>query len=469
MLVHPRTSPPRTTAPAPAAVVAPPHPTLPALAPADDRPLESFAQLDAALRIVTVRSWVLLGVLGATLGGFAVFSWFYQAPLKVEGRGIILEKRSDAGDSLLQVTAPAAGRVAKVVVKIGATVAPGDLLGEVDQSDLRDKITEAEAELNRLRDEDERLTRFDDDEAAKRAAALGELERSLRDSLALDRGRLGVLRVIAAADDKLKRQGLLNSGDALKSRAEADAVESAVRAAEARLAELDFQRLQDQTTRRRDKLKRTLGIQAAEIKRDLLRSQYQRDTRIVSPYGGQVVDLMLTPHALIEKGAPAALLQPERRDEPMEAIVFVPAGLGKKVRPGDDVEVSPDSVRRHEHGFVLGQVQSISEIPATEMAMLAELKHKTLVASFLEQYAGQVLLSIRVKLRDVREETGVPSNAVAAALGPEGRTNWLRWSSSSGARQRVSTGTLCSASVVVERRPLVTLAIPWVKQMFGMD
>jgi HlyD family secretion protein len=443
-------------------------PPAPLEIPAQDRPVESFEQLDAALRIVTVRNWVLLGVLVATLGGFGLFSWFYQAPLKVEGRGIILEKRSDEGDSLLQVTAPAAGRVARVMVKIGATVAPGDLLAEIDQSDLRDKVREAEAELARLHDEDARLTTFDDEEGAKRASSLDELKQSLLHALKLDRGRLATSKVIAQADDRLKRQGMLNNSDALKTRADSDAIESTVRAAEARLVELEYQRLQDQTTRRREKLKRTLGIGAAETRLKLLRDQFARDTRVVSPYGGQVVDLMVTPHALIDKGAPAALLQPERRDEPMEAIVFVPAGLGKKIRPGDRVEVSPDSIRRHEHGFVIGHVRSISEIPATEMAMLAELKHKTLVASFLEQYAGQVLLSIRVKLHDVREESGAGQGAVEPAFGPQGRKNWLKWSSSSGARQRVSTGTLCSASVVVERRPLITLAIPWVKQMVGI-
>ncbi len=152
-------------------------------------------------------------------------------------------------------------------------------------------------------------------------------------------------------------------------------------------------------------------------------------------------------------------MQPERTDEPLEALVFVPAGMGKKIRVNDDVEIAPDTVRRHEHGFALGRVLEISEIPSTELAMLAELKHKALVSSFVGQYAGQVLLSIRVKLLDVRETDGV--------LSKQGRLNTLRWSSTSGAAQRVSSGTLCSASIVVERRPLIALAVPWVRHLMG--
>ena len=101
----------------------------------------------------------------------------------------------------------------------------------------------------------------------------------------------------------------------------------------------------------------------------------------------------MTPHGLVEKGTPAVLLRPSASTSRLfEAIVFVPAGMGKRVRVDDAVEVAPDTVHRQEHGFIRGVVRSVSEIPATEMAMLAELKHKALVGSFVERYSGQVLL-----------------------------------------------------------------------------
>jgi HlyD family secretion protein len=428
---------------------------------ARERPVESFEQLDEALRIITVRNWILLSVLFLTLGGFGLFSCFYEAPLKVDGRGIILEKTRGDVEPLLQVTAPAAGRLLSVAVKIGSMVEKDDVLAIISQSELRDEIKEAEADITRLLDEDARMTKFDEEEARSRLHALGELERTLEHNLTLDRSRLAVSRQIAAGDRRLNKQQMLNNIDTLKSRADADAIESGIGTVEARLQELKFDRLRDVMVRRREKLKRTLGIQAAEMKLAVLNERLERDTKVRSPYAGKVVDLMMTPHALVEKGAPTALLQPQKQDEPLEAIVFVPAGLGKKIQQGYSVEVSPDTVRRAEHGFVRGQVLSISEIPATEMAMIAELKHKTLVANFVEQYQGQVLLSIRVKLFDVRESEGFGAMKAKPA-------NWLKWSSSSGSRQRVSTGTLCAASIVVERRPLVALAIPWVRQLAGI-
>ncbi len=219
--------------------------------------------------------------------------------------------------------------------------------------------------------------------------------------------------------------------------------------------------MSDETTLRRASLKRKLAIREAQTRLDLLEARFQRDTRIVSPYAGKVVDLLITAHAAVQMGSTAALLRPV--DTPpgaLEAIVFVPAGLGKRVRVGDAVEVAPDTVRRHEHGFIRAEIRSVSEMPCTDQSMLAELKNPALVSSFIELYRGQVLLTIH---SDLRKAPAAPAD------GAHARLNRLDWSSSSGAYQSVSSGTLCSASIVVERRPLIALAMPWFKRLIGID
>jgi HlyD family secretion protein len=361
----------------------------------------------------------------------------------------------------MQVTAPAAGRLRDVKVAIGALVRAGDVIAEIDRDDLRDAICAAEADVARLVQEDADLTRFDDTEGTSRLVALSKVEEAFRHSLDLDLLRLDSYRKIALADRSLNARHMLGNSETLKSQVEADSVESAIGATRARLHELGFTRLEDQITRRREKLKRTLSIRNAEQKLELLRAQLSRESRIISPYTGRIVDLMLTPYAPVEKGAPSVLLHPRTQTTPaLEAIVFAPAGRGKAIRAGDAVEISPDTTRRHEHGFIRAIVESVSEIPATEQAMLAELKHKALVTTFLNLHREKVLLSIHVRLPERKTTTG-----------PDGQTpvNRLDWSSASGAKQRVSAGTLCGASVVIEKRPMIALAVPWLKQMTGTD
>jgi len=429
----------------------------------DDRPAEAFEQLDSALRVISLRNWLTLAVVLFTIATFLVFSCFYRAPLKVEGRGIILAKSIGEDDPLLQVTAPAAGRLARVNVKIGDVVKPGEILGLIDQGELQDQIEEATADIKRLEDEDTELTKLDAEASQKKNDALNRLDQTLKVILSLDQNRLTINQWLHRSDTTLTKRGYMTKDVALKSRAEADAVESAIGNTQAKLHEIQFDRVEDFTRRRMEKVKRRLGIIAANTKLSLLQNRFKRDTQVISPFAleGTVVDLMITPHALVEKGAPVALLRPVSHVErPMEAIVFVPAGMGKKIRVGFPVEISPDTVRRHEHGYIMGMVTSRSEIPATEMAMLAELKHKMLVASFVERYAGEVLLCIHVELHQRHGKMDEFNNGVTE--------NHLQWSSVSGSTQRVTNGTLCGAEIVLERRPLITLALPWVKRLFGI-
>ena len=194
----------------------------------EERPADrALEQLNVSVRVVPLYTWfVLAAAFLAPLEAFGAFSLWYQVPLKLEGRGILLAKHSQGSESLLQVTAPATGRLAKVAVAIGSTVKAGDVLAEIDQKELGDQVASAVAELARLREEDTRMSQLDVDEARSKAEAEGELERALRRSLELDRSRLSTHRRIVAGDQSLKARRLVSDSEALKSQAEADEVES---------------------------------------------------------------------------------------------------------------------------------------------------------------------------------------------------------------------------------------------------
>ena len=50
-----------------------------------------------------------------------------------------------------------------------------------------------------------------------------------------------------------------------------------------------------------------------------------------------------------------------------------------------------------------------------------------------------------------------------------GRGNRFSWSSSSGSMQPLKTGTMCQAAIVVEKRKLIQLILPWTKKALGTD
>ena len=68
-----------------------------------------------------------------------------------------------------------------------------------------------------------------------------------------------------------------------------------------------------------------------------------------------------------------AILNLEETDAPFEVTLFVPFAEGKKIQPGMEVRISPDTVRREEFGFMLGKVQSVSSQPVTSEEVVAKL------------------------------------------------------------------------------------------------
>ena len=94
--------------------------------------------------------------------------------------------------------------------------------------------------------------------------------------------------------------------------------------------------------------------------------------------------------------------------------------------------------------------------------MESSLQHPELVDAFVKRYAPGVLLRVHVKL----DEAKTSGPAQAGRAGSAG-TNHFDWSSPSGRRQPLKTGTMCQAAIVVEKRRLISLVLPWAKHLVG--
>ena len=145
--------------------------------------------------------------------------------------------------------------------------------------------------------------------------------------------------------------------------------------------------------------------------------------------------------------------------------MFVPAGEGKKIDVDNFVEVMPATIKREEHGYIRGKVVAVSELPATRLAMEAALQHPDL--------RGDVPQTVRTRRAAARRTCNwnrVRERPVTTRTKSiQTDLNRFRWSSSSGAKQKLKTGTLCEAAIVVEKQRLITLIIPWVKKLMDLQ
>jgi HlyD family secretion protein len=369
-----------------------------------------FERLDTLVRITTVQSWIYLATLFAAGAAAVVFAVFYRVPNKVTGEGILLTEQ----DTISQVRAQATGRLVSLRVNLGQEVEPGMVIGEISQDDLKDTIEEAASKLEDLKREDLALTKFEQRE-------------------------------------KYDLQDMLNKGTT-------------------RIAELELDAAKAENARLKSQLDRRLKIDQHSRKLAIDRAKMARTSQLKSHVRGQVAQVLSGPDELVKEGAPVVLLHAPKSgrgtddlERAYDSIVFVPAGEGKKIDIDDDVEVSPATVKREEHGFIRGQVVAISELPATKLAMESALQHPELVESFLKRYAPGVLLRVQVKL-----EPATPRE-LAYAKKEDLLPNKFHWSAASGIVQPLKTGTMCQAAIVVEQRRLISLVLPWTKKMMGVD
>jgi HlyD family secretion protein len=169
---------------------------------------------------------------------------------------------------------------------------------------------------------------------------------------------------------------------------------------------------------------------------------------IFSPYAGRVVELMANPGSAVGPGTALFVVEPQT--EALEAVAYIPAGgNGKRVRVGMPAQVSPAAFKREEYGYLVGEVIAVSDSAVSREGMMRLLGNDVVVDGLLK--AGPVL-----------------AVTVALKTDPNSRTG-LRWSSSGGPTVRLSSGMMCSAQLIIERRRPISLVIPKLRELSGVQ
>jgi HlyD family secretion protein len=438
-----------------------PSPPAPALS-------AGFERLDTLVRVTTIQSWVYLATLFAVGVAAVAFAVFYRVPTKVMGEGILLIE----DDAITQVRAQATGRLVGLRVKLRDPVAREMVIGEISQDDLKDAIHEAELKLKDLEDEHLELTRFEHGEQETHGTAMDRVAQATGQANKSAEHKLTIAERMNESTNRLRMQFVLGDLQLLESREKMFGIRDDINKGITRLAELDLEKTKAVNARLKAQLDRRLKIKQLQQKLTIDREKMARTSRIVSRFSGTVAQVVSTRDELVREGAPVVLLHSPKselgvddEEGAYDSIVFVPAGEGKKINKDDVVEVSPATVKRAEYGFIRGHVVSVSELPATKLAMESALQHSELVDTFLKRYAPGVVLRVHVKLDEAKTPLP-PEFARAAARG----TNRYEWSSSYYGRTRpLKTGTMCQAAIVVDNRRLISLVLPWTKELLGAN
>lgn len=395
-------------------------------------------QLDRVLSVVRPMHGIGISVAVAlVLGGFA-WSILSTAPVPVKGQGILL-----SAEGVAVVSSFSEGRIERILAGPGTAVEAGQTVALLRQSASLDQLTAKRAELEgarnllQLRQSDyDNYLRMQGDLVDTKGKAIAEQLAKLQEQLAVQYERRRNLQALLA-------KGFTTSSRLNEAQTQAADLEN-------RIADLSNERIEMVVRQRSEQAQRAqeiheagLRVQALERELQNMERDYDRRRSLTAPVDAVVAELNADPGDMVSAGEVVMRLLPvdaSGRPPALRAIVFVPNQDGKKIRPGMAAHVMPSTTKLQKDGFIRGQVLNVAHIPSSREGIMRRLKNATLVDSLLSNGAP-----FEVEL-ELETDPTAPSG--------------YRWSSGEGPDITIDVGTIAAADMVVERRRVISLAMP---------
>ena len=403
--------------------------------------LSSPEQLDQLMQVANPQGWLALAALLALIFAAGVWGIFGSIPTEALGQGILLRH-----GGVSELVAAGSGQVEEVLVAVGESLEKGQEVARIRQVSLMRQIADSEAKQAELEAAYRDLERYAGEQKRLSAANLAQQRANLERSIATLERQLELIAERTKVQEELLADGLITQQTLLATEQEHNTARDQLAAFQLELGGLELRRLEgeqeleQQLERRRGEL-RDLALQLNELSGAL-----EENVHIVATAAGRVLELLVDRGDVVSPGTP--VLSMEIVSEELMAAVFVPAALGKQVRQGMEAHIVPSTVKREEHGFLLGEVLRVAEFPSTARGMERLLANQELVAELL---AGGPPIQVDVALR---RDPATPSG--------------YRWSSSRGPDLEISSGTLAAGSIIVREDRPIFLVIPKVRRRLGL-
>jgi multidrug efflux pump subunit AcrA (membrane-fusion protein) len=362
----------------------------------------SLEQLDQPLPLLRPSIWAVLVSLLLFTAAILVWSVLGRLPVRIQGRGVLL-----LPEALVPVQSPSSGPLQEILVREGQCVAAGQPLARIDLVQLRTSLEAGERRLQQLRRQNQL------------AALQAERERAL------------------TAED-LERLLPYRGSGAISEQTFIDKQRQLQRTESQQLAEAQ-QRIQ--------------GINDEVLALTRQREEYERNSLVVSPVAGCLVEQLVQPGAVVSPGTPLFSLDRRDRRRELVSLAYFPSQDGKRLRPGQEVRITPTTTRAQRHGGIRGRILSVRPLPVSREGLRQRLGLESLVATV--QLPGsdgdQPLIEAVTSLkRDPRTRSG------------------FDWGGGPGPNLTLSPGTSTDVSVLVEHRPPISYVIPLLRDISGI-
>jgi len=413
--------------------------------------LSSPEELDQRLTVTSPIGWIALFSIIILMAAGLIWGFLGSVADKAVGSGIII-----SSGGITSVIHSANGQITDVTIHDGDYVKKGEVIARIDQTQLitdinkykQDLAAAKSIDLDNLQLNNSKLNFnvygkigeiYKDYEAAQ---ANLNTQRTYYDTqrkqaeYELEQARIQYNASLDTFNNNkaLYQAGALSKSAFTDSERELEVNELNYNTKKQNLNQLSLSQLHEAEVNfaaQRQWLKDTIAVSIIDLENNIKKMQRDlvNNSEVVASVSGRVLEMKVK----------------KAQTDTLEAVIYVPAEQGKKIIPGMEVNISPTTVKKEEHGFMLGNVVSVSEYPASAQRMMLTLGNSELVRQLLGNGAP---IEVRVKL-------------VMDSSTPSG----YKWSTSEGPPIVIDDGTSCLGEVkVAEKRP-ISMVIPFIKKI----
>jgi HlyD family secretion protein len=403
--------------------------------------LSSPEQLDQVLGVTSPRLWLAIVAVLSVLVVTCVWGFTGSIPSAVAGQGLIIRR-----GGVFNVPAQSNGIILDIHLKPGDRIKPNQVIATVAQPVLAEKMRSFKLALqnsqqHRMQNLQTRKTEAEYEVAAyeRQRASIG-----LQVDQLTERAKYAKDKI--PAEERLYAKGLITHDQVVSVQQQVAGFEQQIDTLHAQLTQIDSQEFAAKA--QPEASDAPLRADEETLQRDIaeLEKEIGRDSAVVSPSGGEVVEVKVYSGSSVTVGQPLLSIQPDENS--LEVVAYLPAALSKDAKSGLEIQVSPLNIKREEYGFLLGDVTFVSDYPTTPEALMRNFENQTLVSELTR--LGPVT-EIRANLRHA------PSTV-----------SGFQWSTSQGPAMKLSSGTICIVQVVTRRQIPATLAFPYLKRKLGI-
>lgn len=171
---------------------------------------------------------------------------------------------------------------------------------------------------------------------------------------------------------------------------------------------------------------------------------------IKSPHTGCILEITATEGQYLSPGTRLGTLQTSGQASDMKSIAYFTVKDGKQIKPGMQILITPDTVKRARFGGIVGEITKVSAFPVTLEGASSVVGNPEIVQKLMDREGGKVEAIAQLQL-DSKTFSG------------------YKWSSSDGPQQEISPGTTTTVRVTVEERSPISFALPILKEWSGME